>query len=84
MKKDAIKKENQNNQPNTILEKKEQVLDSNSPQKRRMNNLMKKAVKIKKKQEQPQDNKTLNQAVKNVQLLESIDMVNAPQIKILN
>ena len=84
MKKDPIKQENQINQPNTILEKREHVPDSNSPQKRRMNNLMKKAVKIKKKQEQLQDDKTVNQAVKNVQLFESIDMVNAAQIKILN
>ena len=45
---------------------------------------MKKAVKIKKKQEQLQDEKAVNQAVKNVQLFESIDMVNAAQIKILN
>ena len=84
MKKDPIKQENQINQPNKIHEKREHVQESNSPQKRRMNNLMKKAVKIKKKKEQLQDDKTVNQAVKNVQLFESIDMVNAAQIKILN
>ena len=59
MKKDAIKQIPQaaNKSQPQILEFKEQVHEGSSPSKRRMNNLMKKAVKIKKKQEEQQQEK---------------------------
>ena len=57
MKKDAIRQIPQaaKKSPPQILEFKDQANEGTSPSKRRMNNLMKKAVKIKKKQEEQQE-----------------------------